>query len=409
MKFCMVTTFYPPYNFGGDGIYVEALSRLLVQRGHEVTVVHCEDAFRLKSAAPQEDLPLEEIRDGVRVFRLRSRLGWVSPLITQQTGRPGLKARRLREILSADFDVVNFHNISLVGGPAILAIPTGRALKVWMVHEHWLLCSTHIFWKNNQARCDKRECLTCCIRSRVPPQAWRLGGLVDSSLDHIDAMIAPSRFTADLHRPVVAPKPVHVLPLFSRIQPEDPDADLQANRRSYFLYVGRITASKGMRPMLAQFARSGLPLKLAGTGDLLAPLTEEFGRAGNVEFLGSVPADELRRLYAGAIAVVMPSLAPETFGLAVVEGMAFGTPAVVHDAGGCREIVEDSGGGLVFTDFDELPGILESLRPDGELWQRLSQQARQAFRLHYTVERHVSNYLALLSKLQAQRTQTEVA
>ena len=47
MRFCMVTTFYPPYHFGGDGTYVRALSEALVKRGHEVTVVHCEDAYRL--------------------------------------------------------------------------------------------------------------------------------------------------------------------------------------------------------------------------------------------------------------------------------------------------------------------------------------------------------------------------
>ena len=23
MKFCMVTTFYPPYNFGGDGLFIQ--------------------------------------------------------------------------------------------------------------------------------------------------------------------------------------------------------------------------------------------------------------------------------------------------------------------------------------------------------------------------------------------------
>ncbi len=35
MRFCMVTTFYPPFHFGGDATYVRALSRALVARGHE--------------------------------------------------------------------------------------------------------------------------------------------------------------------------------------------------------------------------------------------------------------------------------------------------------------------------------------------------------------------------------------
>ncbi len=35
MRFCMVTTFYPPFQFGGDATYVRALSRAPVARGHE--------------------------------------------------------------------------------------------------------------------------------------------------------------------------------------------------------------------------------------------------------------------------------------------------------------------------------------------------------------------------------------
>src|SRR4029453_7454881 len=85
VKFCMVTTFYPPFNFGGDGIYVQALARELLARGHEVTVVHCLDAYRRVARQPAQARD-EETIDGVRVVRLQSRWGALSPLLTQQTG-----------------------------------------------------------------------------------------------------------------------------------------------------------------------------------------------------------------------------------------------------------------------------------------------------------------------------------
>jgi hypothetical protein len=44
--------------------------------------------------------------DGVVVHRLKSPLGLLSPLITQQTGLPGLKAHKLHDILKHDFDVI---------------------------------------------------------------------------------------------------------------------------------------------------------------------------------------------------------------------------------------------------------------------------------------------------------------
>ena len=47
MRFCMVTTFFPPYHFGGDAVFVANLANLLAGAGHHVEVVHCVDSFRL--------------------------------------------------------------------------------------------------------------------------------------------------------------------------------------------------------------------------------------------------------------------------------------------------------------------------------------------------------------------------
>jgi len=55
---------------------------------------------------------------GLHIHPLESKVGILSPLATQMTGRPVFKAEALRPVLeAADTDVVHFHNISLVGGP----------------------------------------------------------------------------------------------------------------------------------------------------------------------------------------------------------------------------------------------------------------------------------------------------
>ena len=46
LRFCMLTTFYPPFNFGGDGIGVQRTANALVKRGHQVTVIHDVDAYQ---------------------------------------------------------------------------------------------------------------------------------------------------------------------------------------------------------------------------------------------------------------------------------------------------------------------------------------------------------------------------
>lgn len=47
LRFCMITTFYLPYSFGGDGIFVHQLSNEIANRGHRVDVIHCIDSYRL--------------------------------------------------------------------------------------------------------------------------------------------------------------------------------------------------------------------------------------------------------------------------------------------------------------------------------------------------------------------------
>ena len=76
LKFCMVTTFYPPYFFGGDGMFVYRLSNALAEQGHQVDVVHCVDAYH--SVAPAGANPDEASfphHPNVTVHRLKSKAG----------------------------------------------------------------------------------------------------------------------------------------------------------------------------------------------------------------------------------------------------------------------------------------------------------------------------------------------
>src|SRR5262245_34214737 len=190
LRFAMLTTFYPPHSFGGDAMGVQRLSRALVRRGHHVTVIHDVDAYNAL-AHGGEPAPASE-PDGLEVVRLRSGLGVLSPLLTQQMGAPVVNGRRIQRILSdGNFDVVNFHNVSLVGGPQLLSYG-GGALKLYMAHEHWLVCPMHVLWRYGRELCTKRDCLRCTLAHRRPPQVWRYTGHLERQLDHIDAFIAMS-------------------------------------------------------------------------------------------------------------------------------------------------------------------------------------------------------------------------
>jgi glycosyltransferase involved in cell wall biosynthesis len=399
MRFAMVTTFYPPYGFGGDATYVRSLSRSLAARGHQVSVIHCADAFRLLNGGDPASPATED--PGVTVHRIETGLGPLSPLITQQTGGPGPKTGRLRAILSEDFDVVHFHNISLVGGLGALGLSRAPC-TLYTLHEHWLVCPTHVFWKNRSRPCDKPTCFSCCLRSGTPPQLWRYTGLRDRALQHVDAIISPSRYTAERHRAGGVTQPIEILPLFSALEDATPGPTSRPDLPgAYFLYAGRMTASKGVAVLAAAFA--GAPdchLVLVGDGDLRASLMKQYGNSPNIHFTGALPQSELTSLYAGARALIVPSLAPETFGLTVVEAAAFGVPTLVRKgAGGAEEIVQSANSGYVYSDGADLIAKAREFVAHPGLAREYGERARAAYLRQYTREQHLAGYFQCIDRV----------
>lgn len=402
MKFCMVTTFYPPYNFGGDGIFVQELARDLVRDGHEVHVVHCADAYFVKGLG--EPAAPRETGDGVHVHRLKSRAGVLSPLLTQQTGRPGLKAAKLRRILDQGFDVVNFHNISLVGGPGVLAY--GDGLKLYTLHEHWWVCPTHILWKYTDELCVSEDCLRCCLAQRTPPQAWRSArSWMARCLEHVDLLVAPSRFTAERHRAWMRANdvdvPLEILPGYVRPFAETPPThDVLPDR--YFLYVGRLVPGKGVPALLDAMAlRPEYPLVVVGEGSDARLITER--RLANVRCVGRLPRERLRRFYESATALVFPSRCAETFGLTAAEALACGTPVVSTRAGGVEDVVTPDVGYLYDT-TEELVGRLDALWTDRALRDRLGAAARRRHASEYTPEAYRARYYAAIARAAGRAT-----
>lgn len=123
LRFCFLSIFYPPYSFGGDAIFVSRLANALACHGHEVDVIHCIDSYKvLAHREPEHDFINHP---NVTVHGLRSRMGRLSPLVTQQTGRPWPKSKKILDVFySKKFDVIHYHNISLFGPGVLRLSPT---------------------------------------------------------------------------------------------------------------------------------------------------------------------------------------------------------------------------------------------------------------------------------------------
>jgi glycosyltransferase involved in cell wall biosynthesis len=136
--------------------------------------------------------------------------------------------------------------------------------------------------------------------------------------------------------------------------------------RSSFLFVGALEPRKAPDLLVDAFLRArarGLAAELVVVGEgRLDP------RGPGVRRLGRV--DDLGALYAGALAVVLPSWL-EGFGLPPVEGLAAGAPAIVSDLPVFREVLGDGALYVSPGDAGALADALLSLERDPALRGRL--------------------------------------
>jgi len=406
MKFCFVTTFYPPCHFGGDATFVERLAAELGRRGHQVDVVHDADAYRVLKggAAP----PAEPPPANVSVHRLESGAGWLSPLATHQTGLPLFKRPLKRILESGGYDVIHFHNPSLIG-PGAFA--WGDAVKLYTIHEQWLVCPLSLLWTHAGAVCEAPACTTCCLRAGRPPQFWRRTGLLRRSLRRIDRFLAPSRFVADIHRTRGLDLAAEVLPLFINDR-GGPDFAAPAlglgvagrTPRPYFLFVGRLIRAKGAHTLIDAFRdRPGVDLLIAGDGDQAEALKENAAGLSNVVFLGQVPNREVRRLCRNAVALLAPSLCYEVFPTVVLEAFSAAAPVVARDLGGLAEMVRESNGGLLFSDGRGLREAIDLLLREGGLRDDLGRNGQARLRDAWNADEHVRRYFAIIEDCAAGR------
>jgi len=382
LRFGFFTTFYPPYHFGGDAIGVERLVTALAARGHDVTVVHDGDAFRtLKGPTPQT-APAEA--SNIRTIRLESGQPMVANLLTHQTGRNIAHAATLKRVIAEGrFDVIWYNNMSLVGGHALLR--EGEALKVYEAHEHWLVCPTHVLWRFGRERCDEKRCLPCQASYRRPPQLWRGSADFERSLDAVDLFIAKSRFSRDKHAEFGFTRPMEVIPYFLPRAAEAAAAHARPQDRPYFLFVGRLEKIKGLQDVFASFRGDGpADLVVIGAGDYEGELKALAEGIQRVKFLGRKPSHELAQWYAHAQALIVPSICYETFGIIIIEAFRQGTPVIARKLGPFPEIIEASGGGMLFSDKAELDAALARIADDFALRAELSRKAQDAFRSIWT-------------------------
>jgi glycosyltransferase involved in cell wall biosynthesis len=205
----------------------------------------------------------------------------------------------------------------------------------------------------------------------------------------LDAQIAISRFVADAtDSPCIV---VH-----NGVRP----SERSLPRERVVLVLQRLEPEKDTATALRSWAASALAdagwhLRIHGRGSQegeLRALAGELGVEGSVDFAGFT--DDPRSALARA-GLLLATAAAEPFGLAVVEGMAEGTPVVATDSGAHRETLGEHGTYFAPGDVAAGGAALRALANDPDRRSRLGAAVRERQRAEFSISVHVDRLESL--------------
>jgi glycosyltransferase involved in cell wall biosynthesis len=258
-------------------------------------------------------------------------------------------------------DIVHVHNFYFTASPAVIIEANRHAVPVVLtVHNYRLICANCLLLRDNKV-CElcvphdfpwygvKYKCYhDSAVQSAMVGAIAAIHKWMGTWKNKVDLFITPAKFSrlklinSSLK---VSPEKIKVKRNFV----EDPGAGAAEKRKSNYLFVGRLSAEKGIDVLLK--AWTGLPgeqLIIAGDGPDRDKLVSEYGYLSNVTFTGKMPREEVLELMKDCRALIFPSIWYEGLPMTIIEAFATGTPVIASSLGAMEEMIEHGKNGFLF-------------------------------------------------------------
>ena len=328
---------------GGVETYLGDLVPALLDRGHEVSLLHEVDEPNDRAA--------------------------ISTAVPQWCTAGGGADRALADLGRWNPDIIFAQGFD---DPSLDARVVAIAPTVLFAHAYRGTCvsGTKTFAALAHAQCQRRLGWQCLARY-FPNRCGGLNPVTMATLyrresrrrDLFDRYAAVVMFSDHIQREYVrhgvAQRRAHKLPCHVAPQPVQVDRSRSASAPARLVFVGRMEELKGGHvlldalPMVEQSLGRALQVSFAGDGRLRHQWEAQADRlfppdaTSRVEFTGWVGPEDRTRLFGNADLLVVPSLWPEPFGLIGLEAAACGVPAAAFDVGGISEWLHDGVNGYL--------------------------------------------------------------
>ncbi|OGJ86960.1 MAG: hypothetical protein A2487_06885 [Candidatus Raymondbacteria bacterium RifOxyC12_full_50_8] len=379
---------------GGATLYVIKVIQSLIERGHDVSVIHGHKE------------PLEAYKGAHHFLAFPGMLGKV--FSNDPVKMDSLKSA----VLTINPEVIYIHQIH---NPAFISFVAEHWPTVRFEHGIDLTCPTSRRMSSDfNLVCDRKAGWPCqlfaytqkCMPRNIFLGLKRIREMKSclSAHAHVRRVRVASAFVKSmLIKQGMDPDKIVVLPYFTefpaRIE-RSVDWDMPE-----ILYVGRLVAEKGPQMLFAAAEKVAIPLRLSilGSGPQLEELKKIAAKPGwrhRVDFHDWVDNTHISGFYRRAALLVVPSLNLEAFGINGIEAMAHGVPSVAFDVGGIRDWLAHGETGLIVprNNSAALAQAITQLvtnRSQNEQW---GLRGREIAEQRYTHEQHMEQLEKIFSE-----------
>ena len=372
---------------GGEDTAFESDVRLLRARGHEVhTLVYENKALRQKSI----------------FWRLSHTFGNRQIAVDLQKSMQHFAP-----------DLLHVHNWAYYVTPSVFSAAHRLKLPIVarMGGNYRLLCI------NAKLRRNNRLC-TLCVGKKVPlygvihrcfQHSWTKSSLLQAIMSYhhlkgtfsaIDRFLVFSAFTRQLFSASLRiPQEKFFVLRHGRADPLDFLPSLQ-QRKGFFLYVGRMSAEKGLDLLMEIAQRHPFPILFIGEGpkeEKVRAFCEKYPKQATL--LPQQPKKTVLQWMRQATALLVPSQWYEGLPNVIVEAFSCATPVLVSKNENLQQFVSPKEGFcLPPTQPMAWVAAIRKLQEDKKLWKSLSIAARKRYEAHHTLK----EYYAALMEVYAQ-------
>ena len=318
-------------------------------------------------------------------------------------------AEYLVRFSSAD-TIIHVHSLSMGLSPSIATALRKRGIPyIITAHDAGWVCPTGYFYNfKTKTYCTYKPfstaCLACnCDKKTYLHKAFKL--IKIAVLDYISeikqgasAIISPS----EILRERLVDRTPKSTPVITVMNPVDAlNNGVKSAAGDSFLFVGRIWEEKGIGELLVAIG-DHYPLTVVGDGPNKGVLEQRYPK---VAFKGWLSTSDVMMEMRKAIALILPSIYLEAFGLVVAEALSQGIPVIVSDRAGAATMVEHGQNGFIvdMVNPDEIKSCCETLL-DKSVAKAMSISAHSRYwKDPLSKDRYISELLPIYSSALAGR------